>query len=293
MQILVLNADDFGASYATNGAIVRAHREGVLTSASLMVTEPAAQEAVRFAQESPDLGVGLHLALSDGLPATDAPALVGPDGRFPANPALAGIRGFFRADARRQIRLEVAAQFERFAATGLPWSHVDGHQHLHLHPVIWDALIQQCGHYPVRWVRIPYEEFRPASREKVAGRRMEWLFFRALRRRCLRSLHRAGLRAADRVYGHLETGRMTDEYLITLLPRMRGEVNEVYLHPGTAHAAQLAGAATPMDVELHALLSPRVKALLKQSGLLTTNFENLLVVLGEATVDRQKQIPTG
>src|SRR5262249_47715855 len=148
---------------------------------------------------------------------------------------------------------------ERFAATGLPFSHVDGHQHLHLHPVVWDHVIRQCEAYGVRCIRIPYEEFRPAARERLAGRRMEWLFFRALRRRCLRTLAGRGFVVADRVYGHLESGRMTARYVEGLLGRLGGQTNEVYFHPGTPHAQRLPGGSPDMDVDLDALLCPTLK----------------------------------
>ncbi len=63
---LIVNADDFGASSAVNQAVVRAHREGILTTASLMVNEPGAEEAVALARENPRLGVGLHLTFLFG-----------------------------------------------------------------------------------------------------------------------------------------------------------------------------------------------------------------------------------
>src|SRR5580658_1696400 len=92
---LIVNADDFGRSQSINLAVLRAYREGILTTASLMVNEPAADEAVRLARENPKLGVGLHLALVCGaaaLPRERIPDLTGLDGRFSDNPAAAGWR---------------------------------------------------------------------------------------------------------------------------------------------------------------------------------------------------------
>jgi chitin disaccharide deacetylase len=278
VQTVILNADDFGASSTTNAAILLAHREGVLTSASLMVNEGGAPEAVDLARANRGLGVGLHLVLSNGLPAlppAEIPALVDAYGRFRNDPAIAGLRGFFLPSARRQIRREVAAQFERFAETGLEWSHVDGHQHLHLHPIVWDAVLEQTRRFPVRWIRIPYEEFLPATRERIAGRRVEWLFFRALRKRCLRSLKRAGMASAERVYGHLETGRMTEEYVMQLLARLKGRLSEIYFHPGTPHAMPLrATDGDGTDVELHALLSERVRERIGELGLRLADYRS-------------------
>lgn len=287
---VVFNADDFGANPITNAAVIRAHREGILTSASLMMNEAAAAEAIELARENPALGVGLHLVLSNGraaLPRSQIAALVNASGRFPDNPATAGIRAFFRSAARRQVRAEIAEQFARFAETGSPWSHVDGHQHLHLHPVIWDALVDQCVRYSVKWVRVPFEEFRPASRERILGRRMEWLFFRALRKRCMRSLQRLGISTADSVYGHLETGRISESYLLDLLPRVSGEVVEIYSHPGTPHAAPLSDFGEDTDVELHALLSSQVRELCQRLGYCVTSFRAPNACLSQPSAEQR------
>jgi hopanoid biosynthesis associated protein HpnK len=275
VKAVIFNADDFGARAQTNAAILRAHREGTLTSASLMVNEPAAAEAVETAREHPSLAVGLHVVVSEGraaLPHANIPHLTSAEGRFPASPALAGMRWFFTRAARRELPGEIEAQFARFAAAGLPWDHVNGHHHLHLHPVVWDCLIRQSEAFGIRRVRIPYEEFRPATRERLAGRWREWLFLRALRRRCLRTLRGRGFTVADRVYGHLETGRMTADYVAGLLGRLGGALNEIYLHPGAPHARPLPGGPAGMDVELDALLSPAVRERVESLGLKRTTY---------------------
>ena len=161
---LVITADDFGLSRAVNAAVVRAHREGVLTAASLMVAEDAAAEAVAVARQLPSLSVGLHLVLADGRPALppgEIPHLVGPDRRLEADPARAGLRWAASAAARRELAREIAAQFERFAATGLPLSHVDGHHHLHLHPAAFPAVAEHAARAGARGVRLTHEGLRP------------------------------------------------------------------------------------------------------------------------------------
>ena len=92
---LVVCADDFGRDVAVNEAVEAAHRDGILTVASLMVGEPAIADAIARAKRLPKLGVGLHLALADGapvLPASEVPALVGSDGLFDPNMVRAGFR---------------------------------------------------------------------------------------------------------------------------------------------------------------------------------------------------------
>src|SRR5271154_6957886 len=94
---LIVNADDFGLSKSVNAAVIRAHREGVLTSASLMVNENGFDEAVKLAKENPKLGVGLHLTLLCGksaLPPEKIPGLVNAQGQFGKNPVLVGFNYF-------------------------------------------------------------------------------------------------------------------------------------------------------------------------------------------------------
>src|SRR6185503_5640756 len=141
---LIVNADDFGLSAGANHAIIRAHREGILTSASLMVNEPGFDEAVELARENSRLGVGLHLTFLCGhstLPPDRIPGLVNERGEFSSNPVQLGFQYFFQRDLREQLRAEMLAQFEKFRATGLPLDHVDSHHHLHAHPTIFRILI--------------------------------------------------------------------------------------------------------------------------------------------------------
>jgi hopanoid biosynthesis associated protein HpnK len=141
---LIITADDFGRSHEINRAVLEAHTRGILTSASLMVTGDAFDEAVDMARRTPSLAVGLHLVLVDGkaaLPAETIPHLVDERGMFPNAPARLGFRYFFGRGARRELAAEIAAQFERFAATHLPLAHVDGHQHLHVHPAVFPLLV--------------------------------------------------------------------------------------------------------------------------------------------------------
>src|SRR5277367_4269434 len=159
---LIVNADDFGRSPAINQAVVRAHREGILTTASLMVNEPALSEAVALARENPRLGVGLHLALSHGrsaLAPEKIPGLVNSRGEFSNAAAGAGFRYFVRRGLRSQLRGEILAQFEKFRATGLPLDHVNGHLHFHLHPTVLRILLEACDQFGVRRMRLTRDPF--------------------------------------------------------------------------------------------------------------------------------------
>src|SRR5262249_9460026 len=138
---LIVNADDFGISEEVNEAVVRSFREGVLTSTSLIVTGDAFEQAVKLAQENPGLAVGIHLVTVLGksvLSPSQIPTVVDKEGNFSDNPVTAGLKYYFSSQARSELRKELAAQFEKFHSTGLPLSHIDGHLHLHVHPVIFN-----------------------------------------------------------------------------------------------------------------------------------------------------------
>ena len=275
---LVLNADDFGSTDAANAAVVRAHREGVLTSASVMVGEPAFPAAVRLAGDCPGLGVGLHVAVTDArptLPASDVPHLVDLDGRFAPSPASAGPRWYFQRACREEIQREVAAQFARLVSAGVSPDHVDGHQHAHLHPIVWREVVRGCVARGVRWVRVPWEEPRSRGGPLRAVRLGEWVFLRAMALWCRRDARRNGLRYAGSVYGHLRTGDMRVEYVARLLGELRGGVVEIYFHPGTAHAGWLPGGPAGMDTDLDALLGARVRERIAELGLRPCAFGDL------------------
>ncbi|MHC4358726.1 MAG: ChbG/HpnK family deacetylase, partial [Planctomycetota bacterium] len=100
MKALIVTADDFGMSRNINEAVVRAFREGILTSASLVVGGPAFEHAVELARANPGLSVGLHVVLVQGkstLPRKEIPSLVDSDNNFSQNPTSAGLKYFFHA----------------------------------------------------------------------------------------------------------------------------------------------------------------------------------------------------
>src|SRR5262245_22433263 len=122
MKQLVVTADDFGLAREVNDAVETAHQRGILSAASLMVAGPAAQDAVARARKLPQLHVGLHIVLVEGLPTLAperVPGLVDAKGCFRTDMAQLGLDIALRRDVRRQLRAEIEAQFEAYRATGL------------------------------------------------------------------------------------------------------------------------------------------------------------------------------
>ena len=149
-----MTGDDFGLSTPVNDAIVKSHEKGILTTTSLMVSAPAAADAITRAKNLPDLNVGLHLVLSNGkatLAATEIPALVNENGEFNSNQISSGVKMFFNAAAKYQLEKEIRAQFEAFKATGLKLDHVNAHNHMHLHPTVFSLILTIGSEYGLTW----------------------------------------------------------------------------------------------------------------------------------------------
>jgi hopanoid biosynthesis associated protein HpnK len=279
---MVVNGDDFGYSHAVNLAIIRAHRSGILTSASLMVTGDAFNEAVELARQNPSLGVGLHLVVGMGravLPAWQIPHLVDSSGRFPEKPLTVGLRYQFSRAARKELQLEIQAQLQRFKETGLSLSHVDGHLHNHVHPYVLHCLIKYSQEYGIRFIRLPHEElsldWETGSRPNP-GQIILWSVFRLLRLYGVRQLsaHRIGF--ADRVYGLLHSGRITEGYLMRLIPLITAQRVELYAHPSLPDDDLPSSVNACRDqAELQSLTSGHVKELLAMNGFQRVTFSDL------------------
>jgi len=121
-RVLIVNADDFGLSPGVNAGVARAHEEGILTSASLMVRFPAAAEAAEYSRAASGLSLGLHVDLgewvyrdSDWETVYEVVSLDDPDA----------------------VVDEVGRQIESFRRlTGRDPSHIDSHQHVHNWPPV-------------------------------------------------------------------------------------------------------------------------------------------------------------
>ena len=236
MRSLIVTGDDFGARPGVNRAIARAYDEGILTGASLIVTGEFLDQAVVLARERSGLATGLHLVLCDATSASPPgaiPDLVTPERRFPSAPGRTGmVHWIWRRRRSGQLEKEIRAQVERYLATGLPLNHVDGHHHLHMHPVIFDILVRCMEDYKIPWVRL-VDEGRRARRpgDPLLGELVAAVFglLAARHRRVL--ARRGATLAPDRVYGLRATGRLDLQEWLRLLQQLRESTVEIYTHP--------------------------------------------------------------
>jgi hopanoid biosynthesis associated protein HpnK len=270
-QRLIVNADDFGLSPSVNEAVVRAHRDGILTSASLMVNEPGFEEAVKLAKENPRLGVGLHLTLLMGhsaLPPEKIPGLVNARREFSNRPEATGMAYFFKRSLREQLRAEIHAQFARFQSTGLPLDHVNGHLHLHLHPVVFAILMEDREQLGIRHLRLT-RDCLARSRRLTTG---HWFYrvshaaiYQWLSSRARQPLQHHGIKHAQITFGLLQNARVDENYVLKLLPELPDGDSELYSHPSLG----------TFKHEFDALISPRVKDLVKSLGIQLIRYQDL------------------
>ncbi len=258
MKQLIINADDFGFTRDVNAVIVHAHRQGVLTSTTLMANGEAFDDAVQLASETPSLDVGCHLVLVQGSSlVTGKP--------FPEKPAQ-----LLFALIRKQIDpyRELRAQLEKILGAGIRPTHLDSHKHTHILPTVFRAVVRLAGEFSIPFVRLPLDHTVPFARLPfaVASR-----YYRGLARR-------ANVRMTDHFVGFRLTGSLNEENFAAALSALPDGTTEFMCHPGYL-SAELQGAATRLKEsrvrELKALTSPGIRDLMASKGVRLATFDKV------------------
>ena len=278
MKRLVVTADDFGLSLEVNEAVEQAHREGILTAASLMVSGPAAADALARARRLPSLRVGLHLVMVEAwptLPPADLPDLVGADGLIRSDMGRLGLDLALKASARRQLAAEIEAQFEAYRATGLALDHVNAHKHFHVHPLIAGLVLAAGLRHGMRAIRVPRETravlraAEPGANPRAALDSAPWAALLAVRSR------QAGLLITDRTLGLAWSGAMTPARVAGLLAHLPDGLTELYTHPATAGGFPGEAPGYAYAAERDALIAPATLA--AAAGLPRGGFSDFLI----------------
>ena len=288
---MIINADDFGLTSGVNRAIVECQAGGVVTSATLMATGSALEEAVAMA--SPQLSVGCHVVLVDGtplLPAAQIPSLAFAQG----GTAFAATLGSFiqRVGTGRfleqEIEAEATAQFRRLQSAGVTISHFDTHKHTHVFPAVLRPLLKAARACGIQAVRNPFVPVRPLPWDELRGRPSLWkryLQVRALRR-FVPAFHdlieEHDMVTPDGSLGVIETGSL-DPSLLEAIVRGISEglpegTWELVCHPGYDDA-DLAGIRTRLRAsrvqELQALTAPAARKSLEKFGIELISYRDL------------------
>jgi predicted glycoside hydrolase/deacetylase ChbG (UPF0249 family) len=258
---LAIHADDLGLSDGVNRGIMACARAGVVTSASLLVNTPAFAAAVAAARGAPPLDLGLHLNLTTGAPVCPpeaVPTLCDPrTGRFhPLGQLVA--RALVGRVSAGDVARECAAQIERARKAGVRLTHLDGHQHTHVLPGIWQPVIATARQAGIELVRLPLEPARDLTWRPAAA--VGQVLLAASHRLAARGA--PAVRHADHFRGFALTGRRDfTGRLLALLERLEPGLTELMVHPGYPDAALTGwvGYTAGRERELEGLLSPAVR----------------------------------
>ena len=280
MKQLIITSDDFGLSSGVNRAVELAWKNGLLTGASIMPGAAAFDEAVMIARRNPGLQIGLHLSLVQGhavLPPAELPDLVDGDGNFTDNPVAAGMRYFFDRGLFCQLKREIEAQIVRVLGAGIPLTHIDGHLNIHLHPTIFSILAGLMPRYGISSFRLSRERLGhnlKFDKERRIGKTVERVIFGSLSNNALPRLDDLNIRYAAEVKGVLNSGRMTEAYVLDILNDLRDGLTEIYFHPGVLPDAEITRRMPDYrhEEELAAINSPAVREKLKQLKITVQNY---------------------
>lgn len=254
-RTLIVNADDLGRSPAVDEGIFEAHREGIVTSATLMVGFATDQTGRRL-RDVPDLGVGLHVTLTGTtptLPAEQLPSLVDAEGRLPRNRPQLRELNLHRAEVLAEMR----HQLERFHdLTGREPTHLDGHHHCLRVPVVLDAFVELALEH-----RLPVRRASP----EVARR-----------------LGESGIPTTDAFIEHFYGDDVRPEVLREILVSLPDGVSEVMCHPGRVDDFLRSGSTytDERELELQLLTDPELPGILAQHGIRLSHFGNLCASRG-------------
>jgi chitin disaccharide deacetylase len=271
MKELILNADDFGLTRGVNEGVIRAYREGILTSATLMATGPAFDDAVVRARANPALGIGCHLVLTGGFavaPREEIPSLVDEDGRLPKSLGIFVARVSSGRIRTEDIEKELRAQIEKTRAAGIEPTHFDTHKHTHAHPRVMNVLGKLARELGITRIRKPVENLRDSWKSMrgegsaSAKQLVSSAAVRAVSSRFTAISRKYGLRSPDYFLGLAVTGQMGTEALCRMIDTLPEGRTEIMLHPGICDAELVATGSRlqqQRQMELESLLAPEAR----------------------------------
>jgi hopanoid biosynthesis associated protein HpnK len=286
MRNLIVNADDLGWTQGVNRGIAEAHRNGIVTSTSLLANGCAFEEGVQSALQSPRLGVGVHLNLSDGkplAPARQVKSLLDENGNFSGGPETLLFRLTAKSLDAREVELEWNAQIEKVRAAGIRPTHLDGHKHVQMLPGLFAVALRLAKKHGIEAVRVSHEasSLRAAlnSGSEPAGlllkQGVQARGLKLLARDARKMAERAGIAAADYFCGIAQTGVLTKKGIQQMLASLPEGTTELMCHPGYADA-ELEKSATRLQksrqTELEILTDKEIRKSIAALGIRLINY---------------------
>jgi chitin disaccharide deacetylase len=278
---LIVNADDLGWTAGVNRGIAEAHRNGIVTSASLLANGEGFAEAVELARATPALGVGVHLNLSDGPPVVPREAvrsLVNLAGEFEDGPDGLLLKIATRGLSLREVEIEWDAQISKVCDAGVEPTHLDGHKHVHMLPGLFEIALRLAKRHGIGAIRLSHEASSLRAALSTGEGRAAVVLKQGVQARGLKFLardareqaERTGVSTADYFCGIAQTGELTKEGVARLLRSLPDGTTELMCHPGYADDA-LRKTATRLQAsrkkELEILTDTEIRNLVASQGI--------------------------
>ena len=282
LRNLIVNADDLGWTEGVNRGIAEAHRNGIVTSASLLANGAAFSSGVEMARTTPGLGVGVHLNLSDGEPVADrelVTTLLNDQGELEGRPESLLLRLARRSIPLHEIEQEWDAQIQKVIGAGIEPTHLDGHRHVQMLPGLFEIVLRLAKRHGIAAVRISHEESSLRTALSAGAKQKGSVVMKqGVQARGLKLLapdareqaERAGIAAADYFCGIAQTGELTREGVLRLLEILPEGTTELMCHPGYVDA-DLAKSATRLQssrqTEVEILTDTEIRNLVASQGI--------------------------
>lgn len=290
MKRLIVNADDFGLTEGVNRAIIDGHKNGIITSTTLMANAMAFDSAIAASSTAPRLGVGVHLNLTQGRPVSSAlkiPSIVASGGSFYPSPGILARRILLRQVNPRDVETEFRGQIDKIASAGIRITHLDSHKHIHLLPAIFNMVVKLAREWGIDCVRCPIEPASSALGPLQFGHRgwprmaKQYLLGRTVSTLAAcqaNKLKDAGIYRPKRFYGLSQTGFLDGTALEHILRALPDGTSEMMCHPGYIDEA-LEGTRTRLraqrETELRALTNPGIQQLVDELGIGLISYDEL------------------
>jgi predicted glycoside hydrolase/deacetylase ChbG (UPF0249 family) len=282
---LIVNADDLGLSRGITDGILLSHQEGIVTSASYMVNQPASEYAAERLHDFPSLDVGIHLNLCQGkpvLPPSLVPTLVDSDGCFLPPPRMARRLALWRASPK-EIQIEFCAQIDRMLAAGLTPSHADSHHRFHFYPAAAAAFEKAVRSRGIHRARAARKVFWPANASAAkahAGsffrRRGVYAYNEFLQKVLFRNLK---LPDAGVAFHPVFRGKLQElpEAWNSTVRNMPTGTYEIWCHPGFPEAgfSETDRLSKQRMLEIKILTDPELSTNVRDAGIELTAFRQL------------------
>jgi predicted glycoside hydrolase/deacetylase ChbG (UPF0249 family) len=282
LKNLIVNADDLGWTEGVNRGIAEAHRKGLVTSTSLLANGQAFASATEVALANPQLGIGVHLNLSDGRPTAASKRVTGllnSVGDFAGGPESLLLRIASRSLPIEEVELEWDAQIRKVRDAGIPPTHLDGHKHVQMLPGLFEVALRLAKKHGIRAIRVSHEESKLRSALSASGDQNPGVVLKQgvqarglklLARDAREMADRAGLATTDYFCGIAQTGVLTRGGVEQLLSTLPEGTTELMCHPGYADE-DLRNTATRLQesrqTELEILTDAGIRKLVATRGI--------------------------